>query len=39
MTVLLLAMKTGWSEQQILDMPVERRLTYVDLLNQLYSKK
>ncbi len=39
MTVLLLAMKTGWSEQQILDLPAERLETYVDLLNQLYSKK
>jgi hypothetical protein len=31
-------MKTGWSEEAILAMPVERRNTYIRDLNALYSK-
>jgi len=35
--VLLLAIKTGWTEADILTMPLERRNTYISLLNELYS--
>lgn len=35
----LLAWATGWTEQQILSLPVERFNTYVDLLNDLYPDK
>jgi hypothetical protein len=37
--VLILALKTGWSEVEILNMPVERRNSYILELNDLYAKK
>jgi hypothetical protein len=36
--VLILAIKTGWREADILALPIERRNTYIALLNELYSK-
>jgi hypothetical protein len=36
--VLILALKTGWSEADIRGMPLERRNSYIRELNDLYSK-
>lgn len=35
-TVFLLARETGWTEEQILSLPVERFNSYIEELNSLY---
>lgn len=34
--IIFLAKETGWSEKEILDLPVQRINTYLGLLNDFY---